>query len=211
MALIPPLCANCVTLQAAAHVLELLAIGVFVVARDARLLFANSPARQFLAQRKHIRLRGERIAFSGAKNQKKLFELLQKSHQEQWGGHQVIHLTQTLARGTVIGPSVHIVPIHGQGERTKNDETVALFIRSPEELPFSDQGLRAQFGFTAAESALAAALASGISLAAYAETRKVSMNTVRSQLKGVLRKTCTKRQSDAVRVLLGTTLPLLGR
>ena len=69
--------------------------------------------------------------------------------------------------------------------------------------------LAAVFGLTAAETRLAAQLASGASLAEAAEKLKVSRTTVRTQLQSVFAKTETRRQADLMRVLQGClSLPL---
>ena len=62
--------------------------------------------------------------------------------------------------------------------------------------------LRALFGLTQAEAALANALVAGESLADYSRRRKVSMHTARAHLKAVLAKTGTHKQAQLVRLLL---------
>lgn len=61
--------------------------------------------------------------------------------------------------------------------------------------------LASLFGLTPAETALATALADGLSLKAYAEQRSLSIHTVRNQLQSVFSKTATSRQSELVRLL----------
>ena len=105
--------------------------------------------------------------------------------------------------------TIHVVPIR-HGENDLDFEGVAtLFVTTQIELRLNDWQLRAQFGFTSAESAMAIALAHGDTLSHHAGARKVSLSTVRSQLKAVLRKLGVKRQADAVRVLLGSALPIM--
>ncbi|MBB3859518.1 DNA-binding CsgD family transcriptional regulator [Novosphingobium hassiacum] len=55
------------------------------------------------------------------------------------------------------------------------------------------------YGMTPAEAALATALATGQSIAEFAENRGVSISTVRTQMRQVLAKTGTKGQPDLVR------------
>ena len=59
------------------------------------------------------------------------------------------------------------------------------------------------FGLTPAETALALSLAGGRSLARHAEARRVSIHTVRNQLRSVFAKTGTSRQSELVALLAG--------
>lgn len=63
------------------------------------------------------------------------------------------------------------------------------------------------FGLTAAEASLALALLAGASLAEVGALRRVTNNTLRTQLAGVLRKTSTRNQQSLVR-LLGLLPPL---
>ena len=63
----------------------------------------------------------------------------------------------------------------------------------------------AGYGLTAAEAALALALAAGGSLAEHAERRAVSIHTVRNQLRAVFQKTGTSRQGELVALLAGVS------
>lgn len=70
------------------------------------------------------------------------------------------------------------------------------------QLSASAQALRSVFGLTAAESELAVALAYGSTLSEYARTRGITINTVKTQLRGALSKTATRRQSALIRLIL---------
>jgi DNA-binding CsgD family transcriptional regulator len=65
--------------------------------------------------------------------------------------------------------------------------------------------LQALFGLTKAEAMLAQALLDGHRLTEIADTRRVSIETVRTQLQSLLKKTGVTRQADLMRILL--TLP----
>lgn len=69
--------------------------------------------------------------------------------------------------------------------------------------------LRDLYGLSAAEAELAGLLISGQTLGEAARTRSVSVNTVRSQLKGLLRKTGSRNQADLMRTLIGGPAGLL--
>ena len=70
---------------------------------------------------------------------------------------------------------------------------------------FPDAILRHTYGLTPAETDIANALLTGFSLEEIAQLRKVSVSTVRSQMKGLMGKTDTQRQGDLIRLL--STLP----
>lgn len=68
-----------------------------------------------------------------------------------------------------------------------------------------EAALPARYGLTAAELRIATELAAGSSLRAIADRHRISYETARTQLKAVLSKTGTRRQSELVSlVLLGT-------
>jgi DNA-binding CsgD family transcriptional regulator/PAS domain-containing protein len=69
--------------------------------------------------------------------------------------------------------------------------------------PDFEAQMRALFGLTAKEAALAAALASGRTLSEAAEQRFISMPTARTHLAQIFRKTHTSQQSQLVALLLG--------
>ena len=86
--------------------------------------------------------------------------------------------------------------------------TALMFISDPERVSAPRQEhLRALFGMTSAEAQVAMELTAGKRLEDIAEERAVSMGTVRSQLKSLLHKTGTDRQSELVRTLL--TIPTI--
>ena len=62
--------------------------------------------------------------------------------------------------------------------------------------------LEGMFGMTPAEARLTEALVHGQSLQQYADARRVTMSTVRTQLKAATAKTGTRRQADLVRIVL---------
>jgi DNA-binding CsgD family transcriptional regulator len=83
---------------------------------------------------------------------------------------------------------------------------VLILATDPERtVHFPDAILRHTYGLTPAETEIANALLTGFSLEEIAQLRKVSIATVRSQLKGLMAKTDTQRQGDLIRLL--STLP----
>lgn len=69
--------------------------------------------------------------------------------------------------------------------------------------------LRDIYGFSAAEAELAGLLLAGKNLLEAARTRSVSMNTAKSQLRNVLRKTGSRNQADLMRTLIAGPAGLL--
>jgi DNA-binding CsgD family transcriptional regulator len=79
-----------------------------------------------------------------------------------------------------------------------------VLVRGPERVGAGSEAvLAALFGLTRSEAKLASALVDGMSLDEFAERKSVSTNTVRSQLKSIMRKTETNRQGELISVLCG--------
>jgi len=82
---------------------------------------------------------------------------------------------------------------------------VAILFRDPLcAVETSHDAVRRLFGFTPAEAGLAMILADGKTLDDAAAELGVSMNTVRTHLKSMFLKTSTTRQTDLVRMILGS-------
>jgi DNA-binding CsgD family transcriptional regulator len=76
-------------------------------------------------------------------------------------------------------------------------------VRDPNDVALvPEQHLVSPFGLTTAEAQIALALLTGKRLEEVAEERGVSLGTVRSQFKAILRKAEVDRQAELVRALL---------
>lgn len=102
--------------------------------------------------------------------------------------------------------SLLVVPLPDDDDITSDIGTVAVFINDPEmhnEPP--TKVLARLYGLTDAEARLLQALIVGKKLEKVAEEFNVSMNTVRSHLKQVFRKTGTNRQPELVSLVLNSS------
>lgn len=85
------------------------------------------------------------------------------------------------------------------------EPAIAVFISDPKgDIKTPVEDLRNIFGLTPAEARLSQHLAGGKDLREAAEEIGVSYNTVRSQMRSVLAKTGTRRQTELMRVLAVT-------
>ena len=95
-----------------------------------------------------------------------------------------------------------IVPIRPGAAIGYEDPAVAVLITDPtEEVKTSEEVLQLVFQLTPAEARLSQLLVRGMGLREAANLLGVSHNTVRTQLRSILAKTGTRRQSDLARVL----------
>jgi DNA-binding CsgD family transcriptional regulator len=67
------------------------------------------------------------------------------------------------------------------------------------------------FGLSPSQSRLVAALVAGESMADYAESAGVSINTAKTQMRRIFLKMGVKRQSELVRAIASNPLPRLSR
>jgi DNA-binding CsgD family transcriptional regulator/PAS domain-containing protein len=107
------------------------------------------------------------------------------------------------------GPShplqILITPIHLSEKHHASVRVLVLATDPDRAVTFPDAVLRQIYGLTPAEIEIANALLTGYSLEEIAQLRKVSIATVRTQIKALMGKTDTQRQSDLIRLL--STLP----
>ena len=83
------------------------------------------------------------------------------------------------------------------------DRECVLVILNDETTPgeYKPQRLQPLYGFTTAESKLAAEISNGTSIADYAETFKLSRNTLKSQLRACYHKTGVRNQKGLIRLI----------
>jgi DNA-binding CsgD family transcriptional regulator len=96
------------------------------------------------------------------------------------------------------------VPNYGPTiEGLEADSGILMLATDPEKpVVLRDEVLRTHYRFTEAETEIANGLLTGFSVAEIAALRRVTVSTVRYQIKSTLAKTGTTRQTDLVRVLL---------
>ena len=88
----------------------------------------------------------------------------------------------------------------------EGEGSVLLLVTDPEKpVVMRDDVLRLQYGFTEAETEVANGLLTGFTLEEVAALRKVTVGTVRQQLKSIFSKTGVSRQTELVKLLI--TLP----
>jgi DNA-binding CsgD family transcriptional regulator len=111
--------------------------------------------------------------------------------------------TLTLPSESPYPLSVTVAPLRPKrdGAGLQNPAAI-LFVRDPNESINVTNTAQDMFGLTRSEALLANALINGRTLQQVALAHDVSLNTIRTQLKSVLTKTGTNRQSELVALLL---------
>ncbi len=109
--------------------------------------------------------------------------------------------------------SVVVAPIGRRADAFAGHRTVVLIIvRDPEDaMPRLARTLAALYALTPAEARLLEAIGRGDAVGDYADANRVSVNTVRSQIKSIQAKTDTRRLSELVRLVSGQAAALVRR
>jgi DNA-binding CsgD family transcriptional regulator len=183
--------------------LEVLTVPFVVARANATVVYANAAARMLAAQNDGLDLGSARSGIGTVRYDelRALHTLIAKTAQT------------TAARGLSAGGALNLsrpskrdayrVLVSPLTSRLAGGEALALLvIVDPEHTPTAPAAILAQlFGLTAAETRLALALASELTLVQAAEQFGVSFQTVRAQLRAIFAKTQTSRQAELMRLL----------
>jgi PAS domain-containing protein len=186
--------------------LDWLADGVALVSRDGKITYANKSFRAIIQRNDGIDLRKGLIEFTAAEARAR-FETaigaicrLQEASRRAAGvsDFPVAHPSRAHTYLVSIRPLLD----NGRSGNAGNRSIAVVFIRDPlGRATAATQMMRELFGFTASEASLAQALQAGISLADYALSRAVSLNTIYTHLRRVREKTGCTRMAELIRKL----------
>lgn len=191
--------------------LEHLATGVVLVDGRGRAIFVNRAARRILDQADGLTLTRDGLRAARADDNSTLARLVR-------GAVQRTNAASDSATGDAGGAmalsrpsrrrrlSILVSPLHcGHYRLGATIAAAAVFVSDPEHAPESDvEVLRRVHDLTRAEAALAVSLMAGRTVHEAADELGISTGTARIQLKQVFAKTGVHRQTDLVRLLLGT-------
>lgn len=183
------------------HALDRLDDGIVILDRRGVIRFANTMAERYESSCVFHRSTDGRLRLPTV-NQS---HVLQRYLQSSMSDPQPLSLRIQDPQAHWIA-SLHACPVdHVAGWQWGEPEAgVMLFFSAARAQVLSNhrEHWRELWAFTRAEADLAQRLAEGRSLSESAELAGVSINTVRTQLRGLLGKTGARRQSDLVRMLL---------
>lgn len=193
--------------QTAAGVLDRLPMGVMILDARGHVLITNSKARQIIAAGDGLVVDPGSGNFraESAEETKALLALVKRTIQGAIGPEEGCALT--ISRPSLKQPlCVMVTPLGARGQVQGDGQRrggVAIFLSDPEDgIDIEEDVLRDLYGMTRVESRLALGLVRGKQLDELARETRVSVHTVRSQLKQIFRKTGTNRQAEVVKLLL---------
>ena len=190
---------------AAADALNHWSLGVILLDNYGRILLLNRKAEEIVSQRDGLALGADGLHATLPRETSALRGLIRDAIVTQMGkgGNSggAIAVSRVSCKRSL---NLVVAPVFSQTSLAASKRaTAAVFVTDPEEQDKTNEVLLQHlYSLTPAEALLAGLLASGEDLKRAAETLRVSMNTVRTQLKKVFEKTGTRRQAELVRLLL---------
>ncbi len=190
---------------AASGVLDRLPLGVMMIDGRGQVVMTNAKARAIIAAGDGLMIDPSSGSFRAEKPEetKALLDLVKRTIAGEVEAEDSCALTisRPSMRQSIC---VMVTPLVARSRTSPEGRAgVAIFLSDPEDrIDIDEDVLRGLYGLTRVEARLALGLVRGRQLDEMAEETKVSVHTVRSQLKQIFRKTDTNRQADVVKLLL---------
>ncbi len=178
-------------------VLERFSLGLVIVDVDRNIIHQNHVARSLIAEKSVLANRGGCLR-AAANQRSDEFNRAVDQALGRDGEPGVGAVTLEDPRGRSI--QMWTAPLT-DSETGDSASAVVMIIDPSQPTPAPEPLLKSLYGLTTKECALVSALLNGQTVDEYCETRHVSVNTVRTHLKSIYRKTNTNRQVDLVRLL----------
>ena len=178
--------------------LDRLSTGVVLCDRDRRVGWINPAAESVLAGSRELRVARERLCCNDQDDDRAFARLLADAR----GGAAPARARCAIVIGRRRAAPVQMMamPLTLRAPESDPPEWIALILSRPGDVqPVAAAEVAELFGLSPAEARLTVALCGGDSVNDYALRRGISVGTARIQLKQVLAKTQTRRQSELVR------------
>ena len=173
--------------------LDAIATAMISVTRDGKIVYANEAAERLISASGPFHLVGGRIAPRDGMQARNLAAAIAAAACPHSPNAGFVELSSIDGRRTIVA----IAPLVETAGRT------ALLLCQPGVSDGLRFGLRKLFCLTAAEADVAALLAEGLDLAQISKSRRVSLATIRTQVKAVASKMGCQRQAEVVAVVKG--------
>lgn len=193
----------CKALQRAEfRTLDSLAVGVILLDRKARVLFANSAARSFDGEHGSLILRQAGLVHASPLHSRRLNDLVQSTLR----GVPMGTISVPRADGgdslTILASSVRAQDVDRLADANLQGAAVLLFIIDPaNKAGIPTAWLMDAYGLTLAEAKVALAVSSGLSIPETASQLGLSPNTIKTQLRNVFAKSGVSRQTELARLI----------
>jgi DNA-binding CsgD family transcriptional regulator/PAS domain-containing protein len=189
-----------------ADTMEALSVGVILVNKDARVLFANRFARRLLETHDGLSLDRDAVRAIRSSETTTLRHLIGcasasngKRSLQSGGG---LNVTRPNGQRSL---QVLVSPIRPQQRLHLSERAVAaIYVTDPDQVAQKPEVILMRlYGLTPSEAKVAALIVRGTTARHVSSNLNVSYNTVKSHLKRVFAKTGTKGQGDLIRLIVG--------
>lgn len=188
-------------------------IGTIIVDENGRLLRINTAAEEIIGEGDGLMLSSGALKAEYNEETRDLIQAVKqavnRTPEDTPGLVKALAITRPSGKAK-LGLLIRSVPLTEWSDGTRCPAAV-VFIRDPERHTFNSYQdiMRELFDLTPAEASLAMLLANGLTLDEAAEEMGIRRNTARAHLRMIFSKTEVTRQTELVRVLLNSVLPLL--
>jgi DNA-binding CsgD family transcriptional regulator len=183
-----------------------------LVKRDSTVLHSNAAADALIFEESAVRLRGGVLEAVERQSRDTLRSfLLRFNHHPTGHSRHTVQQAISIRRTGERHPLQLIAVSLPQAQQIRTGADILLLITAPESMPaYPDTVLKALYALTPAETEIANGLLMGYTSEEIASLRRVAIGTVRIQMKNLMGKTGSSRQSDLVRLLMSLPQTSLG-
>lgn len=179
------------------------AIGNMVIAlnENRQILSVSEKAQNLIDQGHHFFVRSGRLHAVDRDSDTRLLLMLARIHAREMDRSAIGIRPQDRSGALPVIATISYVEVHDREASSREFALLSIALGEPQEDRID--ALAEAFMLTQAEASIAFAVADGMSIDAMAEARKVSRETIRSQLKSLMSKTGTRRQPELTALLSG--------
>ena len=191
---------------------EALAFGVYLTDRQGRIVFMNRAADRQVRTSEALRIRNTRLTPVDRKACATLTNAIAMATADETGTPSGEVTTLALPGDENTGLIATVLPLN-RGERRNffggSGPAAAVFVQDPlAEAPRSGEGFEKLYGLTAGELRVLLAMSPGLRVKDAAETLGISETTAKTHLQHIHMKTGTSKQTELMRLFMGTLPPV---
>lgn len=195
--------------------LDFVEVGLCITLPSGTVIVANAEAERILGERDGItRIRNDRLTARDGETDEALRRAIAEASATASGAGDRVEFSFSVRRSGGRHPClVEVSPLRDAAaelERGLSGAIVTL-IDPDNPAPLRIERLAALYGLTKAETSVAKLLLSGWTNGHIAEERGVSIDTVKTQIAGIMHKTETRRRSELIRLVLRVSPPIRDR
>lgn len=189
--------------------LDALATGVYLTARDGRVVYMNAAAERQVQRGNALSIVNNRLAPTDAEARATLRERI--SDAERGRTTEARDHSLALPQSDGVGYVATVLPLD-RGDRYAYFRpfaaVAAVFVQDPTVAPpFPGEAFARLFGLTVAELRVTLALAPGLTLQEAADMLGIGLQTVKTHVQKIFQKTGVTRQSELVALIMRTSVP----